>query len=190
MQLLASRLRTRGWPTQVFSYPTVKRDLKRSAAKLQRIIINSRYCTVHIAAHSLGGLLSLFALQTMAGDKVKRVVLLGTPLAGSKVAQRLTELPLLQHSLGHSAEWLLRGCQKLPGDTSIGMLAGSRSVGLGRLIRPTAEPNDGTVMVSETRRPELQDHLVTATSHTGMLFSRQLAAQTDHFFRQGRFARQ
>ena len=189
MLLLASRLRSMGWPVRLFSYPSVSRDLSRSADKLRKMINNSRYPNVYVVAHSLGGLISLLARSMHGADKLQRMVLLGTPLTGSKVAQRLASLPILNRTLGHSKKLLLNGSNELPAGAVVGVLAGNRSVGLGKLISPTSEANDGTVMVSETHLPELQDHLVLPASHTGMLFSRQLVQQTDHFLRYGCFSR-
>ena len=48
-------------------------------------------------------------------------------------------------------------------------------------------PSDGTIAVSETRLPGLADHLVLPVTHTGMLFSGEVAAATSTFLQTGRF---
>ena len=49
--------------------------------------------------------------------------------------------------------------------------------------------NDGVVTIEETRIPGLADHIVLPVSHSGMLFSGDVADQTANFLRQGKFAR-
>ena len=49
-------------------------------------------------------------------------------------------------------------------------------------------PHDGTVSVEETILPGITDHRTVATSHTGLLFSHEVADLTAGFLRAGRFA--
>ena len=44
-------------------------------------------------------------------------------------------------------------------------------------------------MVEETRLPSAKNHIVVETSHTGLLLSAQVAEQSAHFLRDGRFRR-
>ena len=59
--------------------------------------------------------------------------------------------------------------------------------GVGRLLGPFPEPNDGTVAVDETRIAGLADHIVLPVSHVALLWSTSVAAQVAHFLEQGRF---
>ena len=61
--------------------------------------------------------------------------------------------------LGTAGEPLMRGVPAWPEGRRTGMIAGSRPVGLGLLAGRIEKPNDGTVAVSETRHPELDQHL-------------------------------
>ena len=47
---------------------------------------------------------------------------------------------------------------------------------------------DGTVTVEESRLPGAKDHIVVSTSHTGMLFSAEVADQAAHFLQHGSFS--
>jgi hypothetical protein len=70
------------------------------------------------------------------------------------------------------------------------MIAGNRSIGLGRLFGQSAMDSDGSVSLSETQAPGLSDRVILPVSHTGMLFSPVVALQVCNFLAAGRFSRQ
>ena len=68
------------------------------------------------------------------------------------------------------------------------MLAGTLSVGLGRVFAPDLpKPNDGAVTTAETRLAAACDRIELRVSHTGMVLSRPVARQVGAFLREGRF---
>jgi hypothetical protein len=69
----------------------------------------------------------------------------------------------------------------------IGLIAGSRSAGLGRLFADLPQPNDGTVAVDETHLPGANAHLVLDVSHLGMLWSQPVAGAAGRFLARGAF---
>jgi hypothetical protein len=69
------------------------------------------------------------------------------------------------------------------------VIAGSVGLGVGRLVANLDDAHDGTVLVEETRLPGAKDHLVVATTHTGLLVSAAVAEQTRHFLDHGMFKR-
>ena len=69
----------------------------------------------------------------------------------------------------------------------IGVIAGTKPYGAGRFFRVFDEPGDGTVAVSETRIAGAARHLELPVTHTGMLFSREVADQAICFLKSGRF---
>src|SRR5690606_19274887 len=75
------------------------------------------------------------------------------------------------------------------GRRDVGVIAGSMKLGLGRLFAHLETEHDGTVMVSETLLPGAKDHIVLAVTHTGMLFSAEVAEQAAHFLKHGAFKR-
>ena len=75
------------------------------------------------------------------------------------------------------------------GRREIGVIAGSMRFGLGRLFADLESDHDGTVLVEETRLPGSKDHIVVETTHTGMLFSSEVADQAAHFLQTGAFKR-
>ena len=79
---------------------------------------------------------------------------------------------------------------RVVGAARVGVIAGSMGFGLGRLFADLDADHDGTVLVEETRLPGAKDHIVVGTSHTGMLFSGEVAEQAAHFLQHGAFKRQ
>jgi hypothetical protein len=90
--------------------------------------------------------------------------------------------------MGHSADALLDGIGAWTGPRRVGVIAGSLPFGLGAAIGALTSPHDGTVSVEETRLPGIADHRTIATSHSGLLFSSEVADLTVGFLRAGRFA--
>lgn len=152
--------------------------------------------TVHLVGHSLGGLLILRALERAAQRATPlppgRVVLLGSPVAGSDAAVALMHRPVLGRALGHSAAALagatFAGNPFAGGGRDIGIIAGNRPTGLGRFLAHFQEPNDGTVAVRETQLEGAVDRIVLPVSHTGMLLSGRVAREAAQFLRHGRFS--
>ena len=79
------------------------------------------------------------------------------------------------------------GFQAWRDGVEVGCVAGRMPFGVGRLLGPFPEPNDGTVAVDETRIAGLADHIVLPVSHVALLWSTSVAAQVAHFLEQGRF---
>jgi hypothetical protein len=103
-------------------------------------------------------------------------------------ASVMARLPLLSRMLGRSMkEWLALPRPRLPASVEIGIIAGSRSMGLGRLLPGLPRPNDGVVSIAETRLPEARDFIILDVSHTGMLFSPACSAQVTAFLDSGSF---
>jgi pimeloyl-ACP methyl ester carboxylesterase len=144
---------------------------------------------VHWVGHSLGGLVILRFLERCAAP-AGRVVFLATPALSSRAALRAARLPALATLMGPCiAEELLTEHQRSwTHEQPLGIIAGSRALGLGRLFAAFTEANDGTVAVSETRLPGATEHLVLPVSHMGILVSRAVARATGAFLRYGSFA--
>jgi pimeloyl-ACP methyl ester carboxylesterase len=128
---------------------------------------------VHIVAHSLGGLVALEALEQDHDLPPGRVVLLGSPVQGSRAARSIAGWSFGPRLLGALAlaELARERRRRWTLPREIGLIAGSRSAGLGRLFADLPRPNDGTVCVDETELPGAIGHLILDVSHTGMLIS-------------------
>jgi Lysophospholipase len=174
-----------------FTYPTIVGSMSDHVRRLLDWVHAHPSERLHFVGHSLGGLVILRALQVTDDLPPGRAVLLGSPLQGSRTAQRFARLPFGRALLGGALaeeciEWSPR---EWSGRRDVGVIAGSMGVGIGRLFGALEDAHDGTVMVEETRLPGAKDHIVVAASHTGLLLSAEVAAQTRHFLEHGEFSR-
>lgn len=177
-----------GFSVRLFSYPSVRRGLDANAGALARFAGESRGAALHFVGHSLGGAVILSMLARHADPRTRRVVIMGSPCAGSHCASVLQAIPVLRGILGQSIrDWLARPLPRLPANVAIGVLAGNRGIGLGRLIPGLPRPNDGVVALAETRLPGSADVITLRVAHAEMLVSRTCAAQVATFLHEGRF---
>jgi pimeloyl-ACP methyl ester carboxylesterase len=187
--LLRRRLREAGFHTELFDYASVMLGNERSVERLGRRIRAQRSARVHLVGHSLGGLVALRSLAQLGAPLQGNIVCLGSPLNGSAVARRVAGWPGGTRILGGSLRALCDGLPaQAPESVKVGVIAGTRAMGLGQLAGVFQEPNDGTVAVAETRWPAATEHCEVDTSHTGLVVSREAAELTVRFLRGGRFA--
>ncbi|KFB69171.1 alpha/beta fold hydrolase [Candidatus Accumulibacter vicinus] len=190
--LLHSRwLERLGYRTLRFGYHSVRATLSENAAELQICVAETNAESIHLVGHSLGGLIILDMLAQTSDPRLRRAVLLGTPCSDSYAARRLSSVWGLSTLLGQSTmEWLSRSPDATTLQRStveVGVLAGTRSVGLGRVLAGLPTPNDGLVTLAETRLPGAIDFIDLPLAHSEMLISRRCAAQIARFLASGRF---
>jgi len=186
---LAARLRRDGFDTRIFSYPSVRLDLRANAGRLHDFILRIPDQPVSFVAFSLGGLVLRAMYHYFGPARGGRVVLLGSPQQGSAVGTAGMKSAFGRWIGGRSLADVVSGRPNrwLWPDVEIGIIAGSRSMGIGRFFAPIQEPNDGAVLVRETELPNARDRIVVPVAHSGLLLSRAVAAQTIRFLRTGRF---
>jgi pimeloyl-ACP methyl ester carboxylesterase len=181
-----------GFEVETFTYPTLHgdaRDISRALADFAaRAAAGGR---VHFVGHSLGGAVVYRTLHDFPGRFSGNVVMLGSPLRGSKAARSASQWPVLRPLLGPQVmNELAQDCGRCwTCGNALGSIAGNLRVGTGQFIAHFDEENDGTVGVSETIIPGVKDHLVLPHSHMGMLFADDVAAQVAHFLRNASFRR-
>ncbi len=188
--LLRDRLAKAGFAPSVFRYPSMNSTLADVTAALAARL-RSFEGNVHTVGHSLGGVVILETLEREGELPPGRTVLLGSPVRGSRAArsiaawsagpQLLGALAFAELTRERDRSW------RLPRE--IGLIAGSRSAGLGRVFANLPQPNDGTVCVDETRLPGAAEHLILDVSHTGMMLSQAVAQSLVEFLSTGSFRR-
>lgn len=185
---LRQRLAARGFAPQAFSYRSLHADLSEVVAALEAQA-RALPPPVHFVGHSLGGVVVLALFERVADLPEGRVVLLGSPVRGSRSATAVAGWAIGPAVLGRLALAELVGRRERvwtqPRD--LGVIAGSVSAGMGRLVSRLPEPNDGTVAVEETRISGMKEHLVLPVTHTEMLFSGEVAERSARFLSRGAF---
>jgi pimeloyl-ACP methyl ester carboxylesterase len=191
MGVLRRHLAPHGFDVHAFSYSSVTSSLGSCVTALAAFMERVPGETVHLVGHSLGGVLICAMLESGLPARLGRVVCLGSPLKGSRTAKRLARWPGGPRLVGRClAEIHARdGFRVWPAGVEAGSIAGRMPLGVGRLLGPFPEPNDGTVAVAETEIEGLADHIVLPVSHVALLWSSTVAAQTEHFLLHGRFRR-
>jgi pimeloyl-ACP methyl ester carboxylesterase len=190
--LLRRRLaRELGAEERAFAYASVRAAAADNAAALAEYLSRLRADVLHLVGHSLGGVMIVKMFENPPSLPPGRIVLLGSPLNGSRAAAGLARLPFGRHILGVSMQQeVLSGRLCVwRGGRDLGVIAGDRPLGLGRLVGSLDGPHDGTVTVAETRLQGATDHIVLPVSHSGMMFSSAVVRHTASFLRNGRFSR-
>jgi pimeloyl-ACP methyl ester carboxylesterase len=188
MRMMGRRLRRCGFHPVFFSYPSMRNSLSQNALLLSHFVANIAAPRIHFIGHSLGGLLALQMLAEYPVRGVGRVILAGSPYNGSCVATKLSRSALGRYILGRSMrQWLGQEIPEWNDSYELGVIAGRKSMGGGRLISRLPHPNDGVVAIEETSMPDASDEIVLNVSHSGMLLSIALTRQACSFLRSGHF---
>ena len=178
-----------GYRVATFSYPSLRLGLDQIASRLARFVagLNAR---PHFVGHSLGGLVVLNMLALDLEALAGRVVLLGSPIAGSRAAEQIIRSSAGQVLVGRALlDWASERGATVADRFEVGMIAGTRRFGVGRFLARLPLPNDGVVCLDETFMPGLRDHVIMPVSHSGMIVSLRVTRQICNFLELGHFAR-
>lgn len=194
---LQSALEAAGFQAVALGYRSTRGSLAEHHERIDEAMASMAVASgaaprVHLLGHSMGGVIALsYLMHRAAGPRGRlgRVLLLGSPVVrcaaasdfGSHAAGRL----LMGSSL---ALWQAALPLSIPAGSEVGAIAGTEPFGLGPLFVTLEGPNDGVVRVEETQLSGLCAHLRLPVSHTGMLFSTEVARQCTAFLQHGRFA--
>ena len=184
MALLAKRLARAGYRTRSFSY----RGRDPLDANLERLARSVEGRAVHFVGHSLGGVLIYDLLCRQPGLACGHVVLLGAPVRGCYAGRRLGSAAVGRWMLGGCAErWSERDATWRRTEP-LGVIAGTRVLGLGRALGRLPGENDGVVRVDETTIDGMSERLLVRAAHSWLPVSRPVADLVHRFLQNGRFA--
>lgn len=178
-----------GVPVQPFHYRSVSASISEATARLQAFVQALAPARLHLVAHSLGGLVVYRFFEQYPEQPPGRVVFLGVPAVASRAAVSVARLQWTLTPLGRcvAEELLTQRSRRWISPNELGVIAGTRRVGLGRFFVRFDEDSDGTVAVSETRLPGATDHIALPVSHMGLLLSARVARETASFLKTGHF---
>ena len=183
LQLLARRLKNRGYETRVFPYS----GRKSHAANVEAL---ARFASgnAYFVGHSLGGVLVLDMLNRHPEVQAGATVLLGAPVRGSLCGRRLGSAALGRWMLGecHSL-WEERQPPRWTRAAPLGVVAGTLPLGLGRALGRLPGLNDGVVCVEETTVEGMTERTLVREGHSMLVLSRRVGDLIDRFLQSGRF---
>ena len=183
MALLGARLAHAGYRTTTFSYrgrEPLDQNLERLAGH-----VNGR--AVHFVGHSLGGVLIYDLLSRYPDIACGHVVLLGAPVRGCFSGRRLGSAAIGRWMLGGcGARWAERDAAWRRREP-LGVVAGTRVLGLGRALGALPGENDGVVRVDETAIDGMSERVLVREAHSTLPVSRPVARLVQRFLHDGRF---
>jgi pimeloyl-ACP methyl ester carboxylesterase len=179
-----------GMKTHAFRYRSVAGSVNDAAARLGEFARGLDAQRVHFVGHSLGGLIIYRTLEQCSDLPPGRVVFLGTPAVASRAALGARErFAWASAVLGRcvTEELLTERSRCWTIDRELGVIAGTRRMGLGRFFAKFDGDSDGTVGVSETRLPGAKDFVTLPVAHMELLMSAKVAREAGTFLREGHF---
>lgn len=194
MWVLARRLQAAGFHTTRLRYPSRSLSLDRAVARVAAEIRDlGADGPLHLVGHSLGGLIAARVAETAPDLPIGRIVQLGTPNAGSGVADTLQDVPLARRFFGPVLSDLTRHSGARPRarhdarrKTRVGAIAGRLPVSAIGEAAGLEGPNDGLVEV-RSAIDSADCHLVLPLLHGLLPISAEVSRQTIRFLRDGTF---
>lgn len=172
-------LSKQGYKVYSFGYKTTKQPFELSTMQLTAFVNSRTESTVHLVVHSMGGILTMRALPKI--NKPGKLLMLGSPVNGSKVAKKLEKMGWHKGLLKHATEPLTVGITNPESDRPVMMIAGTSPYGMGRFIERHMGVSDGTVAVDETEADWINYHQTIHSNHFGLLRNKQAKQMTLDF---------
>jgi len=190
MRYLGTQLEKSGFNVHYVFYQSVLKTAQQNAQTVYRKIQKLNLPNLHLVGHSLGGIIIMHLFDQFNNLPPGRILMLGSPVNGSWVAQKVQDWPVISPLLAKSMPSALSGID-IPDwkatDRDWGMIAGTKNKGLGLFTGGLPDISDGTVLVEETRHSQQSEHRLVNTSHTGLLFSKEVAQLSHQFLNTGYF---
>jgi esterase/lipase superfamily enzyme len=182
---LAWRLKSAGYQTSTFGYPSwfwsIEHHARRFERCLQEVEADDTIERFHIVAHSMGTIVTRQALLLRDFKKLNRIVMLASPNRGSPVARALgTLLPFCKTLNQLSSSQNSFVCQ-LPEPKIVD--TGKPEIGI------IAAQHDRVVPAVNSRLGVEADHITLFSGHNGLLVRSTASKQVEEFLKFGRFSR-
>ncbi|GIX43693.1 MAG: alpha/beta fold hydrolase [Candidatus Hydrogenedentota bacterium] len=189
---MARGLAREGFAVVNWGYPSRRSSIADLASMLAAQVASYDAPVYHFVGHSMGGIILRKYLAEQPPARVGRLVMIGSPNQGSKVAEFFGEWWLFRKIFGPAGQELRCGSPGICSTIGIpkcefGIIAGGlgNRWGMNPLL---GSDNDGTVTVEETLLEGACDFLLLPYPHPIIQAFPRTVRNTLHFLRHGRFA--
>ncbi len=196
MKKLESALAQNGYSVINVDYPSRKHDIPTLTDMVIEPALlecaNRQAERIHVATHSLGGILIRYYLANKPIEKLGRVVMLAPPNQGSQVVDALRKTAAFRWLNGKAGQQLGTTLPESipaslgPVDFDLGIIAGTRSIN-GVLSLYLPNPDDGKVSVANTKVEGMRDFLEVPYSHPFIMQRKRVISEVIAYFKSGRF---
>ena len=187
MALLAARLGRQGYVARLFGC----RGRAPMVANVDRLARYARESLqgrpAHFVGHSLGGVLVLKTLGGNPDIPVASAVLLGAPARGCFAGRRFARSKLGRWMMGAAVSNWVEQEARWQRPEPLGVVAGTLSLGLGRLFGGLPSANDGVVRVEETTVEGMAARALVPVGHSMLIASSRVGKLVGEFLDSGRF---
>lgn len=187
MAMLAARLTRGGFAPRLYGYRgrgPFEVNVERFA-RFAREALGGK--PAHFVGHSLGGVLILETLNRHREIALASAVLIGSPARGCLSARRLANRAIGRWMLGDGrARWTAREA-RWERREPLGVVAGTRPIGLGAAMQRLPGENDGVVRVEETTVEGMAARSLVAQGHSMLAMSARVGSLVERFLASGRF---
>jgi|GEM_PF-2684555 len=193
MSSLHRHFKREGWEVLDWRYPSREKSISDHGKDLSAALKNfnrDEKTPIHYIAFSLGGLVLRSALQDETlpfSAKNGKIVLVSSPINGSKLARSMDFLPLAEKVLGkHAGKELLKTPKKIFSEQqfpeNIPILVLSGTLGFNPVF---SEPNDGKVSISESCPKNPHIHKYIYSGHSWICRNPKVFDEAIEFFTHG-----
>ncbi len=192
MSAFRKPLTNSGFHVFPFDYPSTRVEIAESADYLRQVIESlDGIESLHIVAHSMGGLVTRSYMARQPDPRIKRLVMLGSPNSGAELADLMRGKAnfFFKPLLGPAGQQLVTDpdglIARLPTPTcAFAVIAGGRE---GKGFNPLIPgDDDGIVSVASTRLPGAADFLLVNSLHLNLLRMDESTAAAVRFLETGR----
>jgi len=190
MWYLSKKLEKAGFIPYLFNYPSRRNDIQSTCQQLMCFIKshNLENSPISFVGHSLGGVIAWeFTNKLGAKLPIEKLITIGSPLAGSQTARRLSKFKFIRWLMGPALEELASfSVGERRANLKFCSIAGYFPLRCG-YYGVLNDKNDGVVTISETEIQGTSDHIVVNGTHSLLVYKRRVIDNTINFLRSGKF---
>lgn len=196
MGRIGKALTNKGYTVLNIDYPSTKKPISELVEYVGERLRNfdpAQFEQIDFVGHSMGGIIIRELLnKEHRPENLGRVVMIGSPHAGSEVADRVKDWKLFKKLYGPAGGQLTTEFQKAASkgiviDYPLGIIASDSNTGHFWIRSFIAGENDGLVSVESTKLNGMGEHIILPAPHVAMPLLPGVIKQVAHFLEHGEF---